>query len=200
MTVTALRAEVREAILDATERLFQRYGYRKTTVEDIALEGGISRGTVYLYFKSKEEIALSWIQRHNDHLHTELERLTAQPERPAERLKQMLLCRVLFRFDHARHYTQSIDDLLAALRSPLLALRDRNHGQEADMLAGVLEEGRLLGEFAFDEARPTADLLILATNALMPYSLSTQQLGERETIEARMCGLIDLLLNGLRPR
>ena len=36
-------------------RLIERYGYNKTTVADIAAEAGISKGAVYLHFKSKEE-------------------------------------------------------------------------------------------------------------------------------------------------
>src|SRR5262249_14174011 len=46
----------RTAILDAALRLFGRYGYRRTSIDDIANEAEIAKGTVYLSFKSKEEI------------------------------------------------------------------------------------------------------------------------------------------------
>ena len=42
-------AEARELLLDATERCFERYGIAKTTIDDIADEAGVSRGTVYRY-------------------------------------------------------------------------------------------------------------------------------------------------------
>ena len=58
------RPETRVAILAAAETIFARYGFRKTTVDDIAKEAGLSRATVYLYFASKEEIAVSWIDCH----------------------------------------------------------------------------------------------------------------------------------------
>ncbi len=46
----------RAAILDAALRLFSQYGYRRTSIDDIAREAEIAKGTVYLSFKSKEEI------------------------------------------------------------------------------------------------------------------------------------------------
>ena len=46
----------RKAILKASQRLFSRKGYQAVSVEDIARKARISKGTVYLYFHSKEEI------------------------------------------------------------------------------------------------------------------------------------------------
>jgi AcrR family transcriptional regulator len=43
-------------ILEAARRIFARLGYAATSVEDIAREAGMAKGTIYLYFKSKEEV------------------------------------------------------------------------------------------------------------------------------------------------
>ena len=48
--------EKREVILAAAKQLFGHYGYRRTSIDNIAQEARIAKGTVYLYFKSKEEI------------------------------------------------------------------------------------------------------------------------------------------------
>jgi TetR/AcrR family acrAB operon transcriptional repressor len=48
--------ERQEQILDAAARVIIRLGYDKTTMQDIAGEAGVSRRTVYLYFKGKEEL------------------------------------------------------------------------------------------------------------------------------------------------
>lgn len=50
------RQMIREQLLDAAERHFGRYGYRKTNVEDIAREAGISKGGLYLFFEAKAEL------------------------------------------------------------------------------------------------------------------------------------------------
>ena len=47
----------RDAILDATDRLLMRNGYKKMTIDDLAAEVGIGKGSVYLHFRSKEDIA-----------------------------------------------------------------------------------------------------------------------------------------------
>ena len=43
-------------ILDSAERLFRRYGVKRTSIEDVAREAGIAKGTFYLYYSSKEEL------------------------------------------------------------------------------------------------------------------------------------------------
>jgi TetR/AcrR family acrAB operon transcriptional repressor len=48
--------ERQEQILDAAAKVIIRLGYDKTTMKDIADEAGVSRRTVYLYFKGKEEL------------------------------------------------------------------------------------------------------------------------------------------------
>ena len=53
----------REAILRAAIRVFAHNGYFSSKVADIAHEAGVADGTVYLYFKSKEEILHSIFDR-----------------------------------------------------------------------------------------------------------------------------------------
>ncbi|MFN2482067.1 MAG: TetR/AcrR family transcriptional regulator [Pyrinomonadaceae bacterium] len=188
---------MRDAILDATDRLLARYGYRKMTIEDIAREVGIGKGSVYLHFASKEEIVLSRVDRLVERLKERLRALAASDADAAIRLRLMLLTRVLYRFDSVQHYTQSLDDLLAALRPRLLARRARYFDEEAQIFAEVLSEGRASGEFEFADALTTADALLDATNSLLPYSLSTTELGEREEVKERTTQIADLMLHGL---
>jgi len=56
--------QVKNTILEIALKLFQRFGYQKTTVEEIAREAQIGKGTVYLHFKSKEEILLTIIRNY----------------------------------------------------------------------------------------------------------------------------------------
>jgi AcrR family transcriptional regulator len=200
LAATITREETREAILDATDRLLARYGYRKMTVEDLAREVGIGKGSIYLHFSSKEEVVLSHVDRIVERLKVRLREIAREGGPAAVRLREMLLARVLFRFDSVQHYTQSLDDLLAALRQSLLARRARYFDEEAQIFAEVLEEGRAAGELAFDDPREAAYSLLHATNSLLPYSLSTSELGEREEVRERAAGIASLLLNGLLRR
>jgi TetR/AcrR family acrAB operon transcriptional repressor len=197
MARATIPKEPREALLDAADRIFQRFGYKKTTVEEIAAEAGFSRGTVYLHFRSKEEIALAWADRLGKDRRASLDLIAHSPGSPAERLRRMLLARVLQSFDRAQNYAQSLDELLAALRPALLAQREANHLAEADLFAQVIREGQIGQSLRPGDPGALARLLILATGSLMPYSLTARQLGKRNEVESAVTGLADLLLHGL---
>jgi AcrR family transcriptional regulator len=197
MRAAAARTDTRDLILDAADRLLARYGYRKMTVDDIAQEVGIGKGTIYLHFSSKEEVALSRIDRVIDQLKDRLRALARQEAAAPERLRRMLLERVLFRFDSVQHYTESLDDIFATIRPGLLARRERHFADEAAIFAEVLKEGRRAGLFAFRDARATARAFVVATNALLPYTLSVGELGDRKSVEQETAQIARLLINGL---
>jgi AcrR family transcriptional regulator len=192
--------DVRENILDAVGRLLERYGYRKMTVDDIAREVGIGKGTVYLYFPSKEEMALAWIDRANAGIQEGLRGLAALEGTVAQRLRRMLVARVLARFDSVQDFRQSLDELYADVRPSLLARREKYHSSEATIFAQVLAEGLRNGSLALEDSEVTARLLLIATNSLLPYSLRAAQLGRRDEIEQTTMRLADLLLTGLMRR
>ena len=162
----------RDAILDATDRLLTKYGYKKMTIDDLAQEVGIGKGSVYLHFSSKEEIALTHIDRIIERLKSNLWTIAEKPVSVDLRLHEMLIERVLFRFDSVQHYAQSLNDLLARLRPKLLERRKRYFDEEARIFASVIKEGQEAGAFVSGDALDLAHTLLVATKSLLPYSLS----------------------------
>src|SRR5215211_5170253 len=156
MRATAAREDIRDLILDAADRLLARYGYRKMTMDDLAREVGIGKGTLYLYFKSKEEIALSHIDDIVERLKEKLIAIAREDAPPGGRLREMLVTRVLFRFDSVQHYTESLNDLLAELRPQLLARRRRYFDEEAEVFAEVIAKGQDSRAFKSGDAHEIA--------------------------------------------
>ncbi len=187
----------RDAILDATDRLLGRFGYKKMTIDDLAHEVGIGKGTVYLYFPSKEEIALSHIDRIVERLKASLRSIAEKMEPPERRLAAMLLERVLFRFDSVQHYTQGLNELLAVLRTKVLDRRRRYFDDEARILASVIAEGQRDGRFIDGEPIEIAHTLLSSTNSLLPYSLSVYELGDRTEVAKQARKTADILIRGL---
>ena len=198
MRAIASREDISDLILDAADRLLARYGYKKMTMDDVAKEVGIGKGTIYLHFKSKEEIALARVDRIVDRLNERLRAIADSNGSAAARLRRMLLERVLFRFDSVQHYTESLSDVLAAIRPALLVRHDRHFNEEERVFAALLKEGKSDGEFVFKDIRGTARALLVATNALLPYSLSTRELGKRKDVEAQAAHIAELLIKGLK--
>src|SRR5882724_5360103 len=200
MRAVALREDIRDLILDAADRLLARYGYRKMTIDDLAREVGIGKGTIYLHFSSKEDVALSRIDRLIERLKVKLKEIAGSDEEPVARLKSMLMLRVIYRFDSVQHYTESLNQVMAAIRPALLERRKHYFETEARIIAEVLKEGRRAGDFFFKDAMATARTLLTATNSLLPYSLSPRELGERDSLEEQTARIVDLLIGGLRRR
>src|ERR1700710_1633291 len=61
-----INPERERRILDAAARLIVHYGYDKTTVDEIAREAGISKGAIYLHFKSKEDLFEALLLRESE--------------------------------------------------------------------------------------------------------------------------------------
>jgi AcrR family transcriptional regulator len=167
------------------------------TVEDIAREVGIGKGSIYLHFSSKEEVVLSHVDRIVQRLKDHLANVARADCSAAEKLREMILARVLFRFDSVQRYTKSLNDLLADLRPNLLARRAGHFDEEAKIFEQVLESGRKTGELAIDDPLATAYCMLNATNSLLPYSLSTTELGERGEVREKAAAIADLILRGL---
>lgn len=192
--------ETKEAILEATDRLLARYGYKKMTIDDLAAEVGIGKGSIYLHFSSKEEIVLSHVDRIVERVVEKFKTIIAENISSEEKLRRMLVARVLVRFDSVQHYTQNLNDLLAALRPKLLERRRGYFEIEAATFSEIVEEGKQNGHFTALDSLETAKMLLIATNSLLPYNLSAQELGERSEMEGKTLNLANLLLNGLIKR
>src|SRR3954463_2927235 len=81
----------RESILRAATRVFARNGYFNSKVADIAREAGVADGTVYLYFKSKEEILHSIFDRGVDEALTAARAQIKKISDPREKLRRIAL-------------------------------------------------------------------------------------------------------------
>src|ERR1041384_6492491 len=64
MTVhSAPATDKRERILDAAEVIFAKHGFFASKVSDVAKEAGVADGTIYLYFKSKDDLLISLFEQ-----------------------------------------------------------------------------------------------------------------------------------------
>jgi AcrR family transcriptional regulator len=193
----ARRSDIRDLILDAVDVLLARFGYSKMTMEDVARQVGIGKGTIYLHFPSKEELVLSHIDRIAETVVGRLREQAASPETADRRLRRMLVLRVLVRFDGVAHYTQNLGDLLATIRSPLLVRRQAYFEREAEVFEEVLREGARAGMLDCPDPRSAAVTLIQSTNSLLPFNLTPRELGRREEVEDQAGRIADLLVKGL---
>ncbi|MDY6865606.1 MAG: TetR/AcrR family transcriptional regulator [Halobacteriota archaeon] len=72
--------ERRNEIIDIAEELFLEKGYEQTAVSDIVKTVGVAQGTFYYYFKSKENVLNSVIDRHIEEIRVGLEAIAARDD------------------------------------------------------------------------------------------------------------------------
>ena len=97
-TAPANRDDARERILAAAERCIDRHGIRKTTMDDVASEVGLSRPSVYRYFADRDDLLIELITRHTrallDRAHKSISRQGNLPDQIVEA--------VLYTAEHGR--------------------------------------------------------------------------------------------------
>ncbi len=79
----------RTTILDAATRVFARRGFFNAQVADVAREAGVAAGTVYLYFRSKDDLLTSIFEKSMTRALEETDRALAGVTDPVERLRRL---------------------------------------------------------------------------------------------------------------
>ena len=137
-------APKRERILDAAELIFARHGFFAAKVSDVAKEAGVADGTIYLYFKNKDDLLISLFERRMQQLNGGLKAaIDGKPPREALRA-----------FIH--RYMEILADeptatevLTIELRSSTKFMKEYDNPEFADflrMLGGIIADGQDRGD------------------------------------------------------
>ena len=164
--------EKHKAILAAALTLFGHYGYRRTSIEDIAQEAGIAKGTVYLYFKSKEEIFRALSQQLLDQVLSAAEAAGHAHATIETRLRGIMEAKFGYFFDlmHRSAHVRELIDAKNELCADLFAHADRRYAQ---MLTKTIATAVATKELELDtvglDAASTAELLMRGASGLGTY-------------------------------
>lgn len=134
----------KQAILLAAKSRFYRYGIQKTTMQEIARDVGLSVGTLYLYFKNKDEIILACTQAFND-LHRQFANAILETNLSSdEKLRRY----ILERFRAAKETREGSDHAAEIARTVIRLAPKRIEEETALMLeviTHILQEGCTAG-------------------------------------------------------
>lgn len=126
-------ADKRERILGAAERIFARHGFFAAKVADVAKEAGVADGTIYLYFKSKDDLLISVFERRMQEL-LALLRAAIATKPPREQLRTFV-----------KTYLQLVHDEPVAAEVLTIELRQSSKFMKEYDNVGLAEFLRLLG-------------------------------------------------------
>ena len=194
----AKTADTRTLILKTMYDLVWESGYRKVNMEDVAQAAGISRATIYAYFKDKEELMMAVLAEANEADRRHLREIVHSKGSPEERIFKFLEGRVMRKVARCQDTKASIDDLIAVARPRLLSLRQETMKIDVGLLAELLIEGKLAGDFQFENAMTVGESFLLATNCFMPFSLTPEELGDEDSLKLKLHAMIAMCLASIR--
>ncbi len=202
-----LTLDKRSAVISAAQELFGRYGYGRTTIDDIAEQAGIGKGSVYTEFRSKEDILMSVIRQFYASEIDRMIRVESLGEKPfLSSLKKMLQSHILSVYDCATNKQHSAEELAYTsirVRNEMTPFFRETVLSISRLLARAADEGEITSNHCFEE---TASVLMTGLSGLFPpyeprwttIDAGHTSVISREALATRSDQLLDLLLAGIR--
>ncbi|MBL26367.1 MAG: hypothetical protein CMM50_02280 [Rhodospirillaceae bacterium] len=190
--------DVRRQILLAARHRFDRYGFGKTTMAEIARDCGMSAANLYRYFASKGDIGASIAEEWFAYTEGRMAAMAAAIEGDAAaKLEALILLRIDLIAEliaGSPHIDELIDQLCVERLDLIAAHKDRC----GITIAGILEEGTKAGVFAVEDFATTASTIQAATMKFYyPDFIRTCERGELVDEAKRV---VALLVSGLGGR
>lgn len=196
------KAERPAEILDAAFEQFVKHGYAATRLEDVAKEAGVTKGTIYFYFETKERVFEETIRRNSQPIFSELKAFVDTLDGCyVDRLRNLIVF-LYRRMAEDRVSRETLRFLIAeGRRFPQLV--DRHAAEFIDpfveQLHDLLTAGVAAGEF---RATPAIQFTEIIVSPAMLLKLMWLLFDDRRPVDltAFIDAHVDLLLNGLAIR
>ena len=156
---------IRDLILETAGSIFMKFGFKKTTMEDIAKALHRAKSSVYYYFNSKEEIYRDIIKKERIEFNNELNKVLEKENKPENRLKIYLTTRLRLLRKMMNYYSALMDKYLE--NYPFInEFRKKYFSDEVEGITKILKEGAKLGIYSINNFRQTATQISIALKYL----------------------------------
>lgn len=186
-----------QQIIEAAVRVFARNGYYNSRVSDIAKEAGIASGTIYLYFKTKDEILVTLFrEKMAEFVATVRKAIAAEPDAVAK-LRRLIGLHFKLLEDHS----EMAEVVQVELRQGQKFFRGASANEVSgyfDLISSVLEEGIAAGVFRNDLPIKTVRKVLFGAMDQMATSWVLGKRGYKlsDTADA----VADIFLKGLAAK
>ena len=132
--------DTREILLKAAQKLFARFGFNKTTVDEIASAAHIAKSTLYHHFESKEDIFRAVIEREGQTLAKRIRDAVEAAGTPQEKLRAYVITRMDYLKELANFYNALRDEYLE--HYPFIeSVRQKDFEDEMAVFQDILSQG-----------------------------------------------------------
>jgi AcrR family transcriptional regulator len=189
--------EMRNTIVDIAADIFAKFGFKKTTVDDIAQ--GIRKGksSIYYYFNSKEDIFQAVVDKEANELREKIYKILNTSMSPMDKLRAYVKTRMLAIQVMANYYTLIKNNDLSNL-DLIEKLRAKYDTEEALIIKGILKEGVDSGSFVIKDVDLSSIAVLTAMKGLeIPLFITSPKIDNLENI---LDDLLDILFYGIVVR
>lgn len=167
-------------VLRAAEKLFARRGFYPTTIDDIAKEAKLAKGTIYLYFDSKDDLFFSAIEKKLNALLGKIKEGVKEPGSAWQRIKTAVGIHLKF-LEENRDFFKIMQSLSEQLKEKLeKKLKGRvieKQSQYIEILTRLIQEAIRKKEIKPLNARKLAVILMGIIHSLTVYWISQKERG-----------------------
>jgi AcrR family transcriptional regulator len=186
---------IREIILDAADKLFSRFGFKKTAVDEIVRLAKVAKGTFYNYFDSKDDVILSVFRREQEKMVSGLKSQIDGEKDVDAKLKQVLVGKL-----DAMGKSPILAQVLSEKRELLSAGLDQELEHldtlETSLIEEILRDGNTQLSLAELELEESARAI---QHALKGLELSYMD-GNQKRVEQDADVLIGMIFDGLKKK
>jgi AcrR family transcriptional regulator len=162
----------RETILKIAQEIFSKFGYRKTTLDDIANAVRKGKSSLYYYFKSKEDLFQAVVMKEVEVLARELDKVVNRNTDPVDKLRDYMLTKITTFRNLANFYNALENDVTAI--GFIEDIKNRYEQDEIRLIKRILIEGVRKNEFEIYDFNLAAIGITMAIKGLeMPLSAGT---------------------------
>lgn len=188
--------EARNKIIEIARNIFTHFGFKKTTMEEIAQASRKGKSSIYYYFSNKEEIFKAVIDKEVEELKSELSDRLGKTEDPVEKLKLYILVRMRKLNDLTNFYTALKSEYLSHLEF-IEQIRKSYDLEEINTISGIIQEGIDRKLFIVDDPWLSAVAIVTAMKGLeVPLFTGNHQ----HDFELRINSLVNSLFYGIVKR
>lgn len=188
----------RERILAAAERVFAQKGFYQAKVSDIAADAGVADGTIYLYFKSKDDLLISLFEAQMERVNSQLRTAMGGATDGADKLRRF--CRAYMSM--VAENRNAAEVITIELRQSAKFMKEYSNPRFAEflkLLASVIDEGQKDGTLRTDVPANVAARGLFGLLDELALMWVTQK-GERLDIKKVADWVGDVVLHGLEIR
>jgi len=183
----------RKAIQEAVVNLVTRTGTRKITMDQVAAEAGMSKGCLYIHFRSKKELLESVKTASFKPLGDQLQKILDGSLTPNEKIES-IVHRLFSYFDENRGFFRFLLEEREIAQSQVMRQKNSRYRNFVERIANVLDDGVASGIFRHMDARKVASIFIEAMIAMTARRLLEENPGPPDE-DARL--LIQVLFRGI---